>query len=98
MQTAGESQENMAALQKVLGPMRVTIQDQSFLGGEEPNFADFAVAGAFAVRLSLIWVPSLFVLALSCCQVKLLHKHDYSIQMSAFIRANKKGARCWCYQ
>ena len=29
--------------------MRATIQDQSFLGGQQPNFADFAVAGAFVV-------------------------------------------------
>ena len=84
MQMAGESPQNMAALQKVLEPMRVTIQDQPFLGGEEPNFADFAVAGAFAVRSIL--VASLF------------HRHDCSIQTPAFIGAVMKRIWYWCHQ
>ena len=50
LQSAGGSEANIDELQKALEPMRVTIQEQPFLGGQEPNFADLAVAGAFAVR------------------------------------------------
>lgn len=50
-QTVGASEANLNALRKALQPLRVTLEDQPFLGGTEPNFADLAIAGAFAVSL-----------------------------------------------
>ena len=47
MQFAGGKQ--VPELQKALKPMQITLQEQPFLGGLEPNFADLAVAGNFAV-------------------------------------------------
>ena len=48
-QNAGDSQSNRTHLHAVLEPMRLTLRDQEFLGGQETSFADFAAAGAFAV-------------------------------------------------
>ena len=39
--------------QEALEPMRLILQEQPFLGGASPNFADLAVGGNFAVHLSL---------------------------------------------
>ena len=35
--------------QQALKPMQIILEEQPFLGGTEPNFADLAVAGNFAV-------------------------------------------------
>ena len=48
----GGSEANLNALRKALQPLRVTLEDQPFLGGSEANYADLAVAGAFAVSLA----------------------------------------------
>lgn len=37
-------------LQGALEPMRRILEEQPFLGGSTPNFADLAVAGHFAVN------------------------------------------------
>ncbi len=47
VQFAGGKQ--VPELQKALKPMQIILQEQPFLGGTEPNFADLAVAGNFAV-------------------------------------------------
>lgn len=39
----------MESFHQALAPICATIQDHPFLGGSQPNFADFAVAGAFVV-------------------------------------------------
>ena len=41
--------KHIPELQKALKPMQIILQEQPFLGGTEPNFADLAVAGNFAV-------------------------------------------------
>ena len=39
--------------QQALKPMQIILEEQPFLGGTEPNFADLAVAGNFAVGCPL---------------------------------------------
>lgn len=39
-------EENLQALQKVLLPLRLTVKDQPYLGGETPAYADYIVFGA----------------------------------------------------
>ncbi len=43
------SQQQLKTCQQALEPMRLLLSDQPFFGGSEPSFADFAVAGNFAV-------------------------------------------------
>ena len=47
MQFAGR--EHVPQLQQALQPMRIILEEQPYLGGTDPNFADLAVAGNFAV-------------------------------------------------
>lgn len=50
--------------QDALEPMRLILQEQPFLGGASPNFADLAVAGNFAVHPSLPLVSTIIDLLL----------------------------------
>ena len=57
---AKSSQQQLKTFQQALEPMRLLLSDQPFFGGSEPSYADFAVAGGFAVRflaapLTLNW-------------------------------------------
>ena len=47
----------MKQLQNSLEPMRLILREQPFLGGKNPNFADLAVAGYFAVCPILFFDP-----------------------------------------
>jgi len=40
-------EERVRGLQQVLAPLRRTLESQSYLGGEEPSYADYAVFGGF---------------------------------------------------
>lgn len=46
---AKSSQQQLKTFQQALQPMRLLLADQPFFGGFEPSYADFAVAGEFAV-------------------------------------------------
>ncbi len=46
---ANSSQQQLKSFQQALEPMRLLLSDQHFFGGSEPSYADFAVAGGFAV-------------------------------------------------
>lgn len=63
LQTAGDTDSNVANLKTVLEPMRLTLETQAFLAGSSPSYADFAAAGAFA------W-------ARSVSKIKLLEEAD----------------------
>ncbi len=54
LQTVGGSEGHLSHLNGVLEPMRLTLQAQDYLGGSSPSYADFAVAGAFAVCISAL--------------------------------------------
>lgn len=54
VQTVGGSDGHLSHLSGVLEPMRLTLQTQPYLGGSSPSYADFAVAGAFAVCMSVL--------------------------------------------
>lgn len=41
--------EHVPQFQQALQPMRIILEEQPYLGGTDPNFADLAVAGNFAV-------------------------------------------------
>jgi glutathione S-transferase len=43
----GLQYERLPAFRATLAPLRATLADQSFLGGEEPSYADYAVFGSF---------------------------------------------------
>ena len=44
---AGDKAERVAALRQVIAPLRETLADQPYVGGDSPSFADFIVFGAF---------------------------------------------------
>jgi glutathione S-transferase len=46
-QAAAAREEHLAALSAALDPLRVTLRNAPFLGGEEPTYADYTVFGAF---------------------------------------------------
>ena len=51
VQQAGPSESNLAELEKVFAPLRSTLTEQQYLCGQEPSYADFVAASAFAVCL-----------------------------------------------
>lgn len=42
-----QREQNLAAFQKALGPAERTLSGQSFIAGDAPNYADYALFGAF---------------------------------------------------
>lgn len=46
-QTVAKREETRGQMKTALYPVRATLKDRDFLGGSTPNFADYAVFGAF---------------------------------------------------
>ncbi len=46
-QARAESEERLPDFQHSLEPLRVTLDQQDFLGGDEPSYADYGVFGGF---------------------------------------------------
>ena len=46
-QFQGDRAERVESFRQSLAPLRLTLQQQSFLGGEAPNYADYTVFGGF---------------------------------------------------
>ena len=49
LQCVGDVSEKVEAFRKVLEPLRQTVKDNKFLGGDKISYSDIAVAGNFLV-------------------------------------------------